>query len=466
MNLSSRLRGVVIAFLLSVAVLVIWLVAVVFVVETRTLMVNPYQSENIEIDVSGTPYISRRSHVGYDTRTLEGTVVFGSGVQYSPNVNPDIVSSAKSHVPNRIAMRSGRRLSLSPRLFCWRAWNAAWYLSRQKKSSDPIYFEGFDWNTGKRIGYIGRAGFSVGVPSIADRFPFIDETVFPLHRLAATCPTGYDAVSGWGGHGGSIFLISADKLFHIDLRQRHVAEIPVLGVPRYVNAGRMHAEDWELTVRTDQSFMLFNGDYELSASYEIPVAIRNAEFLTIHRVSETDAVIEAAESSRGNRDVQLWKVNLEGNSMLGKVALREHVSGIYSAPFRVLAAPSLVANGFTVAELYADDNFYAAEHKYKVRSRIRREIWRSLIGIAIGSGIIGIIIFRLERRAGRAGLQWAIFIFLLGLPGLFGYWFHRKWPSRITCDKCHTVQAHRRHECIFCRADMVTGLPLTTDMFA
>ncbi len=462
MKLSSHLTDFVIAFLIAAAILATWLVAVTFIVETRSALGSPYQHEYIKVDDSGAPYISRRSHIESEAgiRTLDGKLVAGGGVPYNERDWPNIVRSIETKFPNGTAQSA--RSAFSPRLFSWRAWNSVWYLVRQTTPSDPIYFEGFEWKSGRRIGYIGKNGFSIEIPAKSDRFPCNDTERLGVNWLSYNCPIGYDKIATGNGHGNSLFLISADKLFHIDLAQRQVEEMAVKGVPRYVNARYRHAEDWELTVRTDESFVLFNGDRDVTASFDIPEAIRDVEFLTLHRVSNSEAVIEASKRARGNRDVQLWKVTPDNSSMFAEVVLREQLSEIYSAPFRVLAAPSLLPLCFSFVELNTDDDYFDPEHK----SKVRKEIGASIYFVAILSSVLGIFVFRTERRAGRSGLGWAIFIFLMGIPGLFGYWFHRKWPAKVTCKECYTVQAHRRLRCISCKTDMITGIPLATDIFA
>ena len=212
---------------------------------------------------------------------------------------------------------------------------------------------------------------------------------------------------------------------------------------------------------TDAAIFLFDGEHNMTTSFKIPEEIRNSEFLTLHRVSDSEAVMEASERSRGSRDVRLWKVTPEETGMFAEARLKEQTE-IYSAAYRMIAAPSLLSLCFSFLELKTDDDNRDPEHK----SNVRMAIWASVYVVTILSTLLGVFVFRMERRAGRSGLAWAVFVFLMGIPGLFGYWFHRNWPDKVKCSECYSEQAHRRQHCISCKTDMITGIPRATDMLA
>lgn len=45
---------------------------------------------------------------------------------------------------------------------------------------------------------------------------------------------------------------------------------------------------------------------------------------------------------------------------------------------------------------------------------------------------VGLVIRRQRAYGQRGTLAWAIVVYLFGLAGLVGYWFHRTWPARST----------------------------------
>jgi hypothetical protein len=61
------------------------------------------------------------------------------------------------------------------------------------------------------------------------------------------------------------------------------------------------------------------------------------------------------------------------------------------------------------------------------------------------------------RRQKRFGLPiqpaWVAFVLLLGLPGLAGYYWHRRWPVRLPCPTCGTAAPRDREACIECAAE-------------
>ncbi|MCA9211899.1 MAG: pentapeptide repeat-containing protein [Planctomycetales bacterium] len=192
----------------------------------------------------------------------------------------------------------------------------------------------------------------------------------------------------------------------------------------------------------------------------IPAEISGAKVIRFHAIGDDDAILEASSDETGVQNVSLWKVTADSSSKIADVRLDDFVSEVATPTMRALFSPSLVPLGFSYFEIAQSATYFRAEPT----ERVRKAVTSSFVLVAVLSLLPAAAVFYHERNVGRRGLQWAVFVFLFGLPGVFGYWFHRKWPGRISCPKCQTAQAVRGHTCHSCSNDMVTGLALATDI--
>jgi hypothetical protein len=79
--------------------------------------------------------------------------------------------------------------------------------------------------------------------------------------------------------------------------------------------------------------------------------------------------------------------------------------------------------------------------------------WPALLGTLIIGAICAAAAYRRHRRYALPGaVGWAIFAFLLGLPGWIAYRFHRTWPVLEECPACDQPAPRDRHSCIECGA--------------
>jgi ABC-type amino acid transport system permease subunit len=50
----------------------------------------------------------------------------------------------------------------------------------------------------------------------------------------------------------------------------------------------------------------------------------------------------------------------------------------------------------------------------------------------------------------QTAAAWALFVMILGLPGLIGYLLHRRWPATEFCANCHKISPRDRDACLHC----------------
>jgi hypothetical protein len=91
------------------------------------------------------------------------------------------------------------------------------------------------------------------------------------------------------------------------------------------------------------------------------------------------------------------------------------------------------------------------------------EGWPPLVTVCLFSTVLAVLVYRRHRRYSETGgLAWAVFIVVLGVPGLIGYWLHRRWPVSERCSKCGALVPRDRENCLRCAAGFpapeLTGL--------
>ncbi|MES1212964.1 MAG: hypothetical protein ABUL64_00115, partial [Singulisphaera sp.] len=103
-----------------------------------------------------------------------------------------------------------------------------WYLVRHGGSAGYAYFEGYDFRSRERIGYLVTGGFRLETPPVDEQF---DIGASPLSAVATTRHGGQRGrVPHWGGNQEDARLLAAlsgDQLYLIDLLVRSVSQVPL-----------------------------------------------------------------------------------------------------------------------------------------------------------------------------------------------------------------------------------------------
>jgi hypothetical protein len=68
--------------------------------------------------------------------------------------------------------------------------------------------------------------------------------------------------------------------------------------------------------------------------------------------------------------------------------------------------------------------------------------------------------------APRERAAWAVFVLLLGIPGLVGFLLHRRWPARVTCPTCGERTACDHDACTRCDTTFPAPALNGTEIFA
>jgi hypothetical protein len=82
------------------------------------------------------------------------------------------------------------------------------------------------------------------------------------------------------------------------------------------------------------------------------------------------------------------------------------------------------------------------------------------------SAVLAWLVYQRETSDGKRGVGWAVFVFLLGIPGVIGYLFHRDSSARIPCAQCQKPVLRNRADCSSCGEPFARPSRLGTEIFA
>jgi len=118
-----------------------------------------------------------------------------------------------------------------------------------------------------------------------------------------------------------------------------------------------------------------------------------------------------------------------------------------------VVSPSLTSGGVALAYLYPDELVQAgtADDYAEAFVASLEKSWPGWLLLLAMAGLAVAIYVRRQRQFGEpVHPAWIVFLFLLGLPGLTGYFWHRRWPVRAACPTCSTNAPRDRAACIEC----------------
>jgi hypothetical protein len=90
-----------------------------------------------------------------------------------------------------------------------------------------------------------------------------------------------------------------------------------------------------------------------------------------------------------------------------------------------------------------------------------------LILVSLLSAALAFLCWRHHRRYDQPGSgAWFVFVLLTGIPGLVGYFYHRRWPVREACPACGKLVTRDRDACAACGKEFPRPQPKGIEVFA
>ena len=356
-----------------------------------------------------------------------------------------------------------------------------WYFVDDGARDGRGYFEGYDSQSRRRTGYIGRSGFRRDRPPVEDWFPMdgdklASDAAFTQHSVSAF-PIEFNQSQSFNFPGaefpaGKVGMISSKKVLEIDLRKGSVTTI--FESPDVISAEILFTVEKEktkgkgetyqnyrerLTVRTSDRIVVLGAEGKRQTVFEIPGDLRDQDF-TMYELEGGKALLttDRPVSKHGNPIDLIW---IDGS---GKVLRRE--TAVLNRSYRVdegseerssallVPAPAMLA--FFAAAVFPRDALSsgsAAKYSAALAHSLTR-LAVPLLLVSLLSVILAALCWRRHRRYFQpASGLWFVFVLLMGLPGLVGYLFHRRWPVREDCPACGRFVPRDRDACAACGAE-------------
>jgi len=512
--MSSRrmiLFAVCLAGLLGLGIQVVYAVLVCWGYSVgEQLIPSRRPSEDLRILVDGTPVIVTYMPTDYrsrSARTLDGEPVELRKADRGASVCPLAGPQARGLPPPGW---SGRIQAYSD----FREPAGYWYFVHTGKKDGRGYFVGYDSKLKLRVGYIGGGGgFRPDKPRPAECF-HVDGRKMHSGGHATSQQRYYGYVQGptepsyYRGdsplepiRAWLVYLISKDRLLRIDLQGgtvRTVIESDQLVSTNLVD--RLYpvspAEDPRvglerrtyLAVRLEDRVLVLDPFGPERRSYPLPEQVRSKR-INFYEKRDGTAIVEVRPPNARSPVELYWVRDSGGVLRSDRVALRGSPAPVVLLATRTiyLTGPSgiedrrivsgLMSLVVPVPAVWAGVATVAVpiEHLEAGRARtypeaLAKSLSETWPGIAISVVLSGVAVWLCVRRQRQYALQWTrtwgVFVFLLGIPGLLGYLFYRRWPVREECPACSQAVPRDRESCAACGMGFPEPAPKGIEVFA
>jgi hypothetical protein len=343
------------------------------------------------------------------------------------------------------------------------SWPAYWFLIRDAKVPGNAYFTIYDGQSRQLLGYFGPHGFRPDPPLSNEQF---------LNVPPGGCEVIYTSAPYSGGslwnRATAVYIVGNGSLWLIDVEKRSIRAIPISGEPVAVAwtdepeyfGGGFDAADFDPTrnrvvVRMRDQIALLSPHGEMRRSLPIPADVREREF-DFYETKAGDVILTAYRSI-GHADVY-WIGDSAGAERHEEVRLAgmqsaddNPLTAWYTAA--VLPAPVFLNAGYVMEAAQQVASGVSATMAESLAKAVNRD-WPAILTVWTLSALLAGVCYRHHQRcADRGGAAWALFVFLMGVPGAIGYWLHRQWPVTERCAHCGATAPRDRDGCLVCAAE-------------
>lgn len=476
------------ALFLAFGIAPVWMTGVVMVLENVTPQIfGRGARETLLVRTDGTPVIQSSSYTANRRALNTYRTSDGRPIAVADEGGPDF----KGWLENKRLANPQETPGDSHLRYDW-GWRVArllgndqrqdWYVVRDNALAGHAYFAGYHTITNECLGYIGRTGLSAVAPSEDEQFPIDNRRV---GGLGADQIVGGSIDAHWSPMSrqtmsanlprSSFYLLSDDRLWRIDLRERSVTAIgefpgalnlSLAPAPPGFDWTEKNRTDENLLVHTDNELLLVNLNGETMQRWTLPAEARSHN-LDFYDLGNGAALINVyLLRAIGDR----WEHELIWLDAPGKITRRERVEILQGGIDRDEVwtfAPALPMPSVLTAVFVASAGEVRGQDYQSTIGKTFALFWPALTIVYLLSAALAWLAYRRQRRFQLpASGGWAVFVFLLGVPGWLAHRWHRSWPVMAHCGECHRPVPHDRETCVACGAPFAPS-PLTgAEIFA
>jgi hypothetical protein len=229
-------------------------------------------------------------------------------------------------------------------------------------------------------------------------------------------------------------------------------------------------------VRTLRTIVVLKRDHEVMRTFVIPEKWQRAEFASWYFLRDSRVLVEFDSPTRRRGDANVAPPTYclvgKGGEIERETELATQSGMRLSDKRRVallMACAVPAPLGLPIADLYFEPLIDQPGRLAAAVRSMLESVWPALLALVGVALILALAAWRRARAFGlpaREGAAWAIFVFLLGIPGYAGYRLARRWPPRVECPRCHVPVPRDRRECAWCHAPFPAPAPRGIEVFA
>lgn len=350
-----------------------------------------------------------------------------------------------------------------------------WYLVQDRDPSSLAYFVGYDPPSKRVVGYVGKKGYRTAVPATDEQF-----------LIRGTLSGAYSPSIGTFGHepyryGETeryLFLVADGALHKIDLAAQSVDAVAmpdrVISIGKYeqlrlVEGKREPEYERRILVRLPNALHILTLEGEPLQIVPLAESFQDRA-LTLLGTTTGEFLLEARSMDDHYAPLDLYRLSPDGEVLKhqqASVSKRPEPPGVGTrfGMAAVLSVPMLYAFLAYMDEMGRLDE--GRRGVAEAASAVIANNWAPVIALLLVSGASALYAYRRQRGIDpRNAKGWAIFVFLLGPPGLVGYLLHRPWPARSVCSYCGKSVPRDRATCLACGEEFLAPALRGIEVFA
>lgn len=362
-----------------------------------------------------------------------------------------------------------------------------WYFVHDGRLHGRGYFVGFESRSKRKLGYIGAAGFRSDPPPPEDCFA-VDGRLAEAHSAMLQMGWYAYAEPAYTGLSSTTVLVAADRLVQVNLHARTVRPLfdgngaVLMGVhelsrSRKTAEGNLVLPPYYATRAADRIILV---DSKTHAQRSCPLPPEAAgRWVGYYPFGPDGAAIVEVNV------VDDWRAEKREHELFwldeaGKVTRRQTVYLVNSRSVfddRRIGVWGMLAFLPAPLPLTAVDPFLAAETtlgpKFAETPVFRSWLagwplaWPTLLaGAAVGAASAWRCYQRQVRYVQPHSAAWVVLVFLLGIPGYWGYRWHRRWPVLLRCPHCGVHAPRDRECCAHCQREFPPPPARQIEVFA
>ncbi len=508
----SLTRRFCLAIVLAAGLNIVWGVGLawaIMVISSVTQTDQPYVQILMEAD--GTPVRVRRFA---DGRAPENTTL--GGQPYPVNEKTAWLQGANLSIESPQGHLSVTR-PVAPRIEGFTDGRPApvdWFFVQFRQTESFGYFVGYDRISQQRVGYLGRSGFQLAEPTV--------EQVFPISRIhdgswgvsALIAPPGtsngstpqqsyvenaFDALSEASPDlpaaapvrkfpPATLYLVSRDRTYRIDLRARTVKSVleapdwltsrssracasPPRWPPRLAPPASDTALDQALAVRQEGSVIVLDASGRQETVFRLPAELADRPFNFFQMSDRSGFAMPSRDDGKTSGTDLLWftkegTITNRADKVLAAPSWRTSEQSTTLLVTFAIPTPLTPVGAALSIPLTVDDEWGPRTYREAVWSEIPAMTPALIVSAVLVAIALGLYVRRTARYGEQRRAAWIVLIALWGLPAYFGYVLARRRPAQLPCESCGEPAPRDRDACVHCGEEFAVPAPNGLEIFA